>query len=233
MGSTLVASEISFSYEPSTPRAGAMLELPSFNVAAGELIGITGPSGSGKTSLLYLLAALERPQRGMVRWDRIDVVALSEAERDRWRRRTVGFVFQDFHLIAGLSALDNVLLPATFDHAVIPARVKDRAHRLLADVRVPDTNRRVARLSRGEKQRVALARALLFSPAVLVADEPTASLDVENARLVGNLLISLAREAGSTALIATHDAALVARLDRVQALVNGRFAPTVARAAAS
>ena len=210
-----------------------MLEVPSFNVAAGELVGITGPSGSGKTSLLHVLAALERPQRGVVRWDHIDVVALSEAERDRWRRRTVGFVFQDFHLIAGLSARDNVLLPATFDHAVIPSRVKDRARRLLNEVRVPDANRRVAQLSRGEKQRVALARALLFSPPVLVADEPTASLDVENARLVGNLLISLAREVGSTALIATHDAALVARLDRVQALVNGRFTPTVARAAAS
>src|SRR5262249_14663863 len=105
-------------------------------------------------------AALERPQRGVVRWDHIDVVALSEAERDRWRRRTVGFVFQDFHLIGGLSALDNVLLPATFDHATIPSRVKDQARRLLAVVRAPDANRRVAQHSSGETQRAALARAL-------------------------------------------------------------------------
>src|SRR5262245_64578186 len=110
-----------------------MLEVPSFGVAAGELVGITGPSGCGKTSLLHVLAALERPQRGVVRWDGVDVVALSERDRDRWRWRTVGFVFQDFHLLPGLSALDNVLLPATFGHFVIPGQLRDRARQLLAE----------------------------------------------------------------------------------------------------
>jgi len=227
MGPTLNARDICLSYEPSAKHGGSVLDIPSFGVASGELVGITGPSGSGKTSLLHVVAALERPQRGVVYWDGVDVVALREPERDRWRRYTVGFVFQDFHLLPGLSALDNVLLPATFEHWVIPRHLKDRARRLLAEACVADGNRPVGLLSRGEKQRVALSRALLLSPSVLVADEPTASLDVDSARLVGNLLVSSARETGSTALIATHDAALAARLDHVQALANGRLTPAL------
>ena len=233
MGSKLVATDVRFSYEPAARPPVSTLDVPYFSAAAGELVGITGPSGSGKTSLLHVLAALERPQRGQVRWDGFDVAVLSERERDQWRRRAVGFVFQEFHLLPGLSAIDNVLLPVTFERLMVPAHFKDRARRLLDEVRVPDSRRPVARLSRGEQQRVALARALLFKPSVLVADEPTASLDGENAWLVSNLLVSLARETGSTALIATHDAALVSRLDRVQVLVNGRFAPPLRQVAAS
>jgi putative ABC transport system ATP-binding protein len=178
-----------------------------------------------------VLAGLERPERGVVLWDGVDILCLSEADRDHWRRRTLGFVFQDFHLFGGLSALDNVLLPATFEHAVIPGRLRRRARELLAEVRVPEGRTPVERLSRGEMQRVALARALLFAPPVVVADEPTASLDAESARLVGGLLVAMARGAGSTALVVSHDPGLLARLDPTYVLVEGRLAGAAVTAA--
>src|SRR5262245_3538586 len=229
MGAMLSAEGVGLWYGPRDGRP--VLDVDHIGLGVGELVGITGPSGSGKTSLLYVLAGLERPQRGAVRGDGVDLAMLSESERDRWRRGSVGFVFQYFHLFPGLSALDNALLPATFDRAVIPRWLKDRARQLLADVRLPDARRPVERLSRGEMQRVALARALLFAPPVLVADEPTASLDAESATLVTTLLVCLARESGSSALVVSHDAALLARLDRVEHLVDGRLVTSPGRAA--
>jgi putative ABC transport system ATP-binding protein len=231
VGAWLIASDIGLSYGPSRDNVMPVLDLDSLCVEAGELVGITGPSGSGKTSLLHVLAGLERPQRGVVLWDGVDILSLSEADRDHWRRRTLGFVFQDFHLFSGLSALDNVLLPATFEHGVIPGGLRRRARELLAEVRVPEGRTPVERLSRGEMQRVALARALLFAPPVVVADEPTASLDAESARLVGGLLVGMARGAGSTALVVTHDSGLLARLEPTYLLVEGRLASAAASAA--
>jgi len=233
VGSGLVARDLGLAYEPTHGRAGFALDVASFRASAGERVGITGPSGSGKTSLLHVLAGLERPQRGAVLWGGTDILALPEPERDRWRRRTVGFVFQDFHLFSGLSALDNALLPATFERALIPGRVRQRARALLREVRVRDERLPVERLSRGEMQRVALARALLFEPAVILADEPTASLDAEAARLVSDLMISLASATGSTVLIVTHDGSLLSRLDRSERLVDGRPCRSPAVAAAS
>ena len=231
MGARLVARDIGLSYGPSRDNVMPVLDLDCLCVEAGELVGVTGPSGSGKTSLLHVLAGLERPQRGVVLWDGVDILSLPEADRDHWRRRTLGFVFQDFRLFSGLSALDNVLLPATFEHAVIPGRLRRRARELLAEVRVPEGRTPAERLSRGEMQRVALARALLFAPPVVVADEPTASLDAESARLVGGLLVGMAREAGSTALVATHDPGLLARLETTYLLVEGGLASAAVTAA--
>jgi putative ABC transport system ATP-binding protein len=231
VGARLVARDIGLSYGPSRDNVMPVLDLDCLCVEAGELVGVTGPSGSGKTSLLHVLAGLERPQRGVVLWDGIDILSLPEADRDHWRRRTLGFVFQDFHLFSGLSALDNVLLPATFEHAVIPGGLRRRARELLAEVRVPEGRTPVERLSRGEMQRVALARALLFAPPVVVADEPTASLDAESARLVGGLLVAMARGAGSTALVVTHDPGLLARVDPTYLLVEGRLASAAVTAA--
>src|SRR4029453_3422045 len=120
VGARLVARDVGLSYGPRNDTALPVLDFDCLCVEAGELVGVTGPSGSGKTSLLHVLAGLERPQRGVVLWDGVDILSLPEGDRDHWRRRTLGFVFQDFHLFSGLSALDNVLLPATFAHAVIP-----------------------------------------------------------------------------------------------------------------
>ena len=157
---------------------------------------------------------VDGPRRGARLVAENIVVALGEGARDRWRRRSVGLVFQQFHLFASLSPLENVLLPARFSALRIEAAVICRAHALLDQVEVRamgDT----ARLSRGEMQRVALARALLFAPPILLADEPTASLDAEGAARIAALMFSACRETGATLLLVTHDLALAARCQRV------------------
>jgi putative ABC transport system ATP-binding protein len=224
MGLALEVRDAVLTYRqaPGAPPVVA-LSLPHFTLASGDVVGVTGPSGSGKTSLLAVLAALERPDTGRVVWGDQDVASLGEAERDRWRRLRVGFVFQEFNLLAGLSALQNVLLPATFVAFRIPASLRERAATLLARVGLGDVERGAASLSRGEMQRVALARALLFAPPILLADEPTASLDAASGLTVADLLLELARDTGSTLVVVTHDPTLLDRLPRVERLVQGRF----------
>ena len=229
MGVDLHARDLRLAY--TLPGVGIVeaLDIPRFTLAAGARVGLTGPSGSGKTSLLYVLTGIEVPQSGAITWAGIDLARLGESARDRWRLSTVGFVFQDFHLLPGMSVLDNVLVAATFAHARIPRSLVERARGLLARVGLEKGVSRIETLSRGELQRVAFARALLFSPGVLVADEPTASLDAEGAVLLGDLLVSMCAEASSTLLVATHDRGLLDRLDTVHTLVNGRLtSPLVA-----
>jgi len=200
-----------------------VLDIPLLTVPPGARIGITGPSGSGKSSLIHAIAGLIRPSGGCVSFDGIRVSEFREAARDRWRRRQVGLVFQDFHLIDGLSALDNVLLPCLFDHLRVPADLARRARDLLERVGLADPHRRVERLSRGEMQRVAVARAMLFQPPLLLADEPTASLDTENGHRIADMLLDLGAEAAATVIIVSHDRTLLARLDRVYRLEGGRL----------
>lgn len=191
---------------------GPVLAVPDLALLPGSATAIQGPSGAGKTSLLHALAGIECPSAGTVRWDGDDLWAMPGRARDRWRRARLGLVFQDMHLLPGLSALDNVLLPALFDHARIPDALRTRGLELLDGLGVPDPGRRAAVLSRGERQRVALARALLRQPAILLADEPTASLDAAAGREVGTLLMDAAAAGGATLLVATHDPALLERL---------------------
>ena len=206
------------------PGAGLVVELPSLHLPSGTVAAVAGPSGAGKSSLLHVLAGIERPAAGRVLWDGVDVWALPPAARDRWRRERVGLVFQDMHLLDGLSAQNNVLLPTLFDHRRPPAALQERAGALLRTLGVPDPARRAAVMSRGERQRVALARALLRSPGILLADEPTASLDSAAAATVGAMLLDAAAEAGATLLVATHDTALLARLPRHLRLHAGQVA---------
>jgi putative ABC transport system ATP-binding protein len=201
-----------------------VLDLPALEVPAGSAVGITGPSGSGKTSVLYVCSGLERPQRGTVTWGETEITQLAEGERDRWRRRSVGFVFQDFHLFPGMSVLQNVLLPARFQGFSPSRQVLDRAQALLARVGLDHGRRDLETLSRGEMQRVAVARALLNAPPIVLADEPTASLDAEAAATVGDLLLGACGEAGSTLILVSHDRELLRRLDTVHTLVRGRLA---------
>jgi putative ABC transport system ATP-binding protein len=217
----LIAENVVVAYPQ--PRGGTLtvLDIERLELPPGSQTAICGPSGSGKTTLLHLLCGIERPSAGRVRWDDVDIFALGEAARDRWRRHRVGLVFQQFHLFASLSPLENVLLPARFRAFRIEAAVARRARALLDRVGVRATGE-TASLSRGEMQRVALARALLFTPPILLADEPTASLDAEAARPVAELLFSACRETGATLLLVTHDTALAARCARVMNLAAGR-----------
>lgn len=222
-GLPLRVEALRLSYPMDDGRDLAVLDIPHWHLPGGATIGIAGASGSGKTSLLHLLAGIERPTSGSVHWGDTDVSALSERARDRWRRLHVGLVFQDFHLIPGMGAEDNVLMPAWLDHVRAPGRLKARAAELIEAVGLQDQRRQpVAKMSRGQQQRVALARALLRDPPIILADEPTASLDREGAERVGDLLLDLAGRSAATLVVISHDQALLDRLPRQVRLEAGR-----------
>ncbi|MCE1236326.1 MAG: ABC transporter ATP-binding protein [Hyphomicrobiales bacterium] len=198
------------------------LAIDRLDVPAGRSLGVSGPSGAGKSTLLHVVAGLESPSAGSIRWGETRLETMGEGARDRWRRAIVGFVFQDFHLVDELSIFENVLLPARFASFRASAEARARAGSLIERVGLADPQRRAAVLSRGERQRVAVARALIGRPRLLVADEPTASLDAENGAAIADLLIEATREIGATLLVAAHDRALLDRLDRELRLVAGR-----------
>lgn len=199
---------------------------PLFSIAALELssgssLGISGISGAGKTTLFHCLAGIARPTTGQIHWGGTAIGALSADALCRWRHRNLGLVFQDFHLVDGLSMLDNVLLPACFDRWKPAAALQQRARDLLTAVGLSAWDRLTAVLSRGERQRVALARALLLQPAIVMADEPTASLDPDHRTQIGDLLIELVRAQGATLVVVTHEQELLLRMDRCVRLEHG------------
>lgn len=203
--------------------AAPVLAIDDLRVAPGEQLAVTGPSGSGKSTLVNIVTGLAKPASGLVLWGETDIARFGEGARDRWRSDNVGLVMQDFHLFAGLSALDNVLLPARLRHRAGADKVA-RARALLARVGIVRPAQDVATMSRGEQQRVAVARALLASPGVIVADEPTASLDRESGEVVIGLFLALAAEEGATLIAVSHDDRLISRMQRVVALRDGRIA---------
>jgi len=205
------------------------LPVPALDIAAlaldgGARIALTGPSGSGKTTFINVITGMERAGAGRVAWNADDLAALSEGRRDRWRAHNVGLVMQEFHLFPGLSAEANVLLPQRLSRFGLPAEMRRRALELLERVGIERPGQPVETMSRGQMQRVAVARALVGGPGLIVADEPTASLDAESGTAVADLLLELARETGATLIAATHDQRLIGRLDRVLRLENGRLA---------
>ena len=197
-----------------------VLDRLDLEIAAGESVAILGPSGSGKSTLLGLFAGLDRPTAGRVELHGTDLGALSEDELARLRRGRVGFVFQSFHLLANLTALENVRVPLElvgFEGAA------ERADELLESVGLAGrTHHYPSQLSGGEKQRVALARAFGPRPDLLLADEPTGNLDRANAEGVLDLLVELRRREGTTLVIVTHDQEVAARCERRIHLVAGR-----------
>ena len=193
------------------------------DIAAGEFVTIAGPSGSGKSTLLHLLGALDAPDEGSVALEGRDLATISERERTLLRRRRLGFVFQSFHLVPVLSALENVEYPLWIDD-VPAARRRARARAMLAAVGLEHRlDHRPDRLSGGERQRVAIARALVHEPLAVLADEPTGNLDSTNGAAIFDLMLAIRRDLGTTFVLATHDPALMARSPRRIELRDGRI----------
>ncbi len=191
------------------------LNVPEFSASAGEAVGIAGPSGTGKTTFLRLLSGILKPDGGAVNICGKNLGELSEDEKRALRLRRLGLVFQDFALLDYLSVRDNVLLPSRLGGSsdeALSAHAKILAERLEI---AKHWNRLAGELSQGERQRVAVARALAHSPQVVLADEPTASLDGKRKMLVVNLLKEYAAEQKAALVVVTHDAEIFARLDRV------------------
>jgi putative ABC transport system ATP-binding protein len=206
-------------------QAQALLTVHALEVRAGHSLGISGVSGAGKTTLFHCLSGISRPTAGRVVWGGTDLCALKPDAVGRWRHRQLGLIFQDFHLVDGLSALDNVMLPAYFDSWRPAATVRERARELLAAVGITALDRMAAVLSRGERQRVAFARALLLCPAIVMADEPTASLDPDHRTQVGDLLVKLTGDHGATLIVISHEQELLMRMDRCLTLHAGHLQP--------
>jgi putative ABC transport system ATP-binding protein len=193
------------------------------DVMAGEALAIVGASGSGKSTLLAILAGLDTPTSGSVRLDGAELFALDEDARAELRGRAVGFVFQSFQLLPALTALENVMLPLELAGR---ADAEDAACALLARVGLGERLGHYPKhLSGGEQQRVALARAFVTRPKLLLADEPTGSLDAESGESVIELVFELNRSNGATLVMVTHDESLAQRCARVVRLAAGRIVP--------
>ena len=193
----------------------------SLRVASGEAVLILGPNGSGKTTLLSMLGGLLQPTSGRVLIAGTDVTAMSEQARCDFRLRTIGFIFQSFHLLDALTARENVQLVLDLAHDSDP----ERAETLLDELGVRQRADFLPHaMSGGEKQRVAIARALANDPAILLADEPTGSLDSQAGEATIRLLCDAARRHGKAVIIVSHDTRIVPRVDRVLSMVDGRFA---------
>jgi putative ABC transport system ATP-binding protein len=203
-------------------RVGAVADV-SFSVAAGEIVAITGPSGCGKSTLLHLCGAMDAPTSGRLEFEGRDLARLDDNGLTRVRRTRVGFVFQFFNLLPTLTVTENIALPALLggaDRRPTLARARGLAGRVGLAARADHYPQQ---LSGGELQRTALARAVVHGPALLIADEPTGSLDSANGRAVMAMLRELNGELGVTVLLATHDAALAAAAGRVIEMRDGRL----------
>jgi putative ABC transport system ATP-binding protein len=197
-----------------------ILDGVSLDVAPGEFVAITGPSGSGKSTLLGLIAGLDRPTSGSIRMEGVELASLDEDALARLRLAKIGYVFQSFHLIPTLTALENVAVP--LDLAGAPD-AETRASALLEEVGLKlRVGHYPAELSGGEQQRVALARAVANHPTLLLADEPTGNLDSATGAQIIDLLAGLHRRHGITLILVTHDPALASQAGRVVELRDGR-----------
>lgn len=228
----LAISRLKFAYparaEAGSPERGWVVDVHELVLGRGEHVLLTGGSGSGKSTLLQLIAGLIEPGEGEARVAGRSMHALRGAARDRFRGRSIGMIFQTFNLLHGFSALENVMAALMFSD--VPAREhRGRAMDLLKALGIERTGAQPSQLSIGQQQRVAVARAVACSPALVLADEPTASLDPENAGAAMDLIQSTCRERGAALLCVSHDPAMAARFDRRESLSALRSTPAALR----
>ncbi|MEE0952235.1 MAG: ABC transporter ATP-binding protein [Paludibacteraceae bacterium] len=193
----------------------------NLRVKQGEIVAIVGKSGAGKTTLLQLIGTLDRPTNGQVLIDGTDVFTLNDTQLAAFRNKHIGFIFQFHQLLPEFTALENVCIPAMIAREKV-ADYQPRAKQLLTDLGLADRmEHKPNELSGGEKQRVAAARALMMKPSIILADEPTGSLDEKNKRELSELLIHLREQYGQTILLVTHDKDLAAMADRIIEIKDG------------
>lgn len=198
-----------------------VLDNISLVIESGEFVVIEGKSGSGKSTLLSLLSGLDKPDSGRIILDHTDITELSEDRLAPFRNRTIGYVFQSFHLVPSLTALENVMFPAELNRDPDAApRARELLHRVDLLGRADNFPHQ---LSGGEKQRVALCRALINNPQIVFADEPTGNLDSANGAVILQLLLKLRREINTTLVLATHSREISATADRILRLIDGRI----------
>lgn len=206
---------------PAASRPVTILDGIRLAIPAKQTVAIVGPSGSGKSTLLGLMAGLDRPTSGSIHLDGRDITAMSESRMAQFRRDKIGYIFQSFHLIPTLTALENVAVPLELNG---DRQAHERAAALLAAVGLFDrTGHYPVQLSGGEQQRVAVARAFACRPPILLADEPTGNLDTATGAQVVDLLLSLHRDHGTTLVLVTHEPLLAGLMERVIALRDGRI----------
>ncbi|MCU1460252.1 MAG: abc30a [Acidimicrobiales bacterium] len=218
VGPALLLEGVSRHYLRGAERVVA-LDAVDLTLAAGESVAVTGPSGSGKSTLLHVAGGLDQPDAGRVVVGGVDLAAAGGTERARLRRRHVGFVFQSFHLLPGLSVAENVALPLKLDGAPSTDAVAEVLVRVGLTARA---DHRPAELSGGEMQRAAVARAVVTRPALVLADEPTGNLDSANGAAVLDLLLEQVAAVAAALVVVTHDDRVAVRTDRVLALQDGR-----------
>ena len=206
-----------------SPRGRPLVVCDRFAAHPGEAIGLRGPSGAGKSTFLYALSGLQPNMSGRVAWSGTDLTRLGDGERARFRRENIGMIFQDFLLFEELSAVGNATLATAFNDAARRRSIRETARGVLKRLRVPADRRTVDSFSGGERQRTAIARALAHDPAIILADEPTASLDRKTADALIGDLIDLARSEQKTLIAVSHDQHLLERMDRVIDIADGRL----------
>jgi lipoprotein-releasing system ATP-binding protein len=213
------------SYNIGLPSQTEVLHAIDMQLLRGEFLALMGPSGSGKSTLLNLVGLLDRPTSGRILINGEDTSQMNDAEITRLRGHTIGFVFQEHHLISAFNAVENVMMPMVVDKDRASAEIEARAMALLGRVGLAKVaHNRSMNMSGGEQQRVAIARALAMAPDLVLADEPTGNLDTRSADVVFDLMREVNRESGTSVLMVTHNLELAQRCDRIIDLVDGRLA---------
>lgn len=195
----------------------------SFEIQQGEFVSIMGPSGSGKSTCMNMIGCLDRPTSGNVEINGVQTASMNEKELAALRSKTVGFVFQQYHLIASMNVIENVMLPLKYQKIPHAERIQ-RAQKALADVGLEDrASHRPSELSGGQKQRVAIARAMITKPKILLADEPTGALDSETGNQVMEMFRNINKENGTTVIIVTHDPRIGSSTERCIKILDGQL----------